>query len=98
MGEPSMLHNDRTWVSLVGPFMGKYAQIPGAASDIEARLICNATNGLKHIWCTTYSYTEVLKCIEKYGGEIVTINGDSLEGWDLVYEERDAYRREREQA
>lgn len=83
-----ILENDRVYVSLVGPFLGYYARIPGARSDIEARILCAATKGLKHIWMSVYTKEEVLECIERYGGQFIALDSAALEGWDEVYELR----------
>ena len=67
------------YVSLIGPFMGKYARIPFADNSIEAAWICNQDRRLKSIWCSTYTLEAVHEAIEKYDGEIIELYADGLD-------------------
>ncbi len=87
---PNILENDQVYVSLVGPFLGYYARIPGAKSDMEARILCNATKGMKHIWMTTYTKEEVAEMIVMFGGAILNLKQSAFKGWDDVYRFRKA--------
>ncbi len=89
---PNILENDQVYVSLIGPFLGYYARIPDVKSDIEARLICNGTRGLRHIWFTTYSLKQVEANIARFGGQIIKLRGQEMEGWNEVYEHRAAHK------
>ena len=67
------------YVSLIGPFLGKYARIPYADNSIEAAWICNQDRRLKSLWCSTYTLEAAQECIRKYGGEIIELYADGLE-------------------
>jgi len=74
-----------TYVSLIGPFMNMYAQIPYAQNSIETAWICNQDRRMKSLWCTTYTHKQVLECIQKYGGTIIELYADGFEFdmWEL---------------
>ena len=67
------------YVSLVGPFMNKYALVPGAETHEEARLMCATDRRMKSLWCATYGRVEVDRMITKFGGEIITLYADGME-------------------
>ena len=67
------------YVSLIGPFLGKYARVPFANNSIEAAWICNQDPRLRHLWCSAYTLEAAQECIRKYGGEIIELYADGLE-------------------
>jgi len=73
------IKDKEVYVSLIGPFMNMYAQVPYARNNIEARWICNQDPKLKHIWCSTYSLKKVQEMIKSYGGTIIHLNASGLE-------------------
>jgi hypothetical protein len=67
------------YVSLVGPFLNKYARVPDARTDSEARLMCATDRRMQSLWCATYTKEQVDECIRKYGGEIIELYADGFE-------------------
>lgn len=68
---------EATYVSLVGPFMNYYAEIPYATNNLEAAWICNNSK-LQHLWCSTYTREQVDRMIKDYGGQIITLSPSGL--------------------
>lgn len=69
---------EATYVSLIGPFMNYYAEIPYATNNIEAAWICNNSK-LKHLWCSAYTRAQIDRMIKDYGGQIITLYPSGLD-------------------
>lgn len=73
------INEDAVYVSLIGPFLNYYALVPYAQNNVEARWICNQDRRLKSLWCSTYTYDQVVEAIHKYGGQLIELYKDGLE-------------------
>lgn len=83
------IDKEATYVSLVGPFMNYYAEIPYATNNIEAAWICNNSK-LKNLWCSTYTREQVDRMIKDYGGQIITLYKEGLDFSWYAFEELQA--------
>ena len=73
------VNKEATYVSLIGPFMNMYAEIPYAENSVEAAWICNQDRRMKSLWCSTYTLEQVQECITSYGGTIIELYAEGLE-------------------
>lgn len=78
------------YVSLVGPFIGYYAEVIGAKSRLHARIMCCQDRWMQRLWCNVYDFGQVSDHIGMYGGKILKIEPlDADQSWagDSAYYE-----------
>ncbi len=57
------------YASLIGPLFGLYYPIP--TDDMDAARTMMHTSKLAKLWCSIYTYEEVLGFISKFGGHVL---------------------------